>query len=128
MDRTPIIVGPQEAFNWESAPRAMLVGPTMGVAPSLWPMGLLVVGRPPYNYISSSSLKSIVTMGEGGIKTIMSQLETLEDTDWLNYKILRLPYNSFCCLSKCKLLLDMSDNIIFVQRLVSISFVGPLKK
>ena len=80
MDRTPIIVGPQEAFNWESAPRAMLVGPTMGVAPSLWPMGLLVVGRPPYNYISSSSfLKSIVTMGEGGIKTIMSSLETLED-------------------------------------------------
>ena len=81
MDRTPNIVGPQEAFNWESAPRAMLVGPTMGVAPSLWPMGLLVVGQPPYNYISSSSLKSIVTMGEGGIKTIMSLLETLEDID-----------------------------------------------
>lgn len=42
------IMEPLEVYNRGPTPRAMLVRPTIGVAPASWPMGLLVVGRLPY--------------------------------------------------------------------------------
>nr|POE74149.1 prohibitin-3, mitochondrial [Quercus suber] len=93
MDRTPNIVGPQEPFNRESTPRAMLVGPTMGVAPSLWPMGLLVA---PIS--SSHGSKSLSSSTSAQSPNTFSSVSGTKDLQMANLTLSVLSRPEVTCL------------------------------